>query len=244
MPIDTRVDGDPAAIRDTARWLREHLAFEVAGSARALSLSRADAAAGWEGVAGSAFHDRMASAGVKATALRGDISGTAGAFDELAGHLDDVRQRMRTAQQIAAAAGLAVTGDRIHEPGPAPDVPELPGNDAATPDMVAARNDAIEATAANARQWAAYRAATEEAVLARAREEAALQAVRAHHASVLRVPLIRAGDVTAAGHTQTPAGLGISAAAGALAERLTAAGAGSGTVAPGAPEPGAEASPD
>ena len=233
MPVDTRVDGDPDAVRATARWLRDHLAFEVAGGARALSLSRVDAAAGWESVAGSAFHDRMSSAGFKADALRGDITATAGALDELAAHLDDVKQRMRTAREIAAAAGLVVSGERILEPGPAPAVPELPGNNAATPGMVAARDAAIQATAVNAQQWEAYRAATEEAVLARAREQAALEAVRAEHASVLGTPPIRSGDVTAAGHTQTRTGLGISASAGALPRSATGLGAATGAGADG-----------
>ncbi|WP_229068834.1 WXG100 family type VII secretion target [Actinoplanes sp. DH11] len=139
MPIDTRLDGQPEQVRATARWLRDQLAFEVGAGATAMTTTRAEAAQGWQGAAGSAFGDRMSREASAAGELRATLEDTAGRLTELADQLDRARQHMAAAREVAANGGLAVDGYLIGDPGTAPAAPDP----AATPAVLAAHTDAV-----------------------------------------------------------------------------------------------------
>ncbi|BCY06333.1 hypothetical protein [Actinoplanes sp. L3-i22] len=131
MPIDTRLDGRPEEVRATARWLRDGLGFEVAACASATAEVRADAQRGWHGAAGSAFRRRAAETAATAGSLHSEIGATSRRLTEYANHLAAAQQHMAGAREIALAGGLIVDGFTIHDPLPAPVVPEIPDPDTA-----------------------------------------------------------------------------------------------------------------
>lgn len=123
MPIDTRLPGDPGAVRTAATWLRDGLRASVAAAADEAHRTRRDSEAVWSGGAGDAFRSRLGTAVGPADALGEDATGSARALERWAGDLDSARAAMERARTLALDAGLVVTGDVIEEPGPAPVAP-------------------------------------------------------------------------------------------------------------------------
>jgi hypothetical protein len=116
MPIDTRLDGNPATLYAGSQYLRSRLGFEVDGAATTLRAAGDEARHGWLGSAGAAFSDRMAGAAVLADALRAEIDATALTLSQYADMLTGAQTTMIAARQLAAGQGLIVTGTMILDP--------------------------------------------------------------------------------------------------------------------------------
>lgn len=147
MPIDTRVPGDPGAVRTAAAWLRDGLHTAVAAAADEAHRTRRDSEGVWSGGAGEAFRTRLGTAVGPADALGEDALGSARALERWAADLDSARAAMERARTVAVDAGLVVTGEVIEEPGPAPVAPAGadPVRAAAAADLHAGRVDAWNA---------------------------------------------------------------------------------------------------
>lgn len=114
--LETRVEGDPAALEAYADWVRRHVAA-VADDAASDVADAATSGRAWSGAAGQAFLDR---AGGLAGALHGLASRAAEAADLLAAHAQVLRAAQAAADAVrrrAAAAGLPVVGTLVHGPG-------------------------------------------------------------------------------------------------------------------------------
>jgi hypothetical protein len=118
MPIDTRIDGDPASIRASADWLGKALATGIDRSVTDLFAARDGAEAGWQGDAGPAFRGRMDNAARKGDTLRADVERVARSFQAYADDLTTAQAGMERARGIAREAGLALAGTTILDPGP------------------------------------------------------------------------------------------------------------------------------
>lgn len=116
MPIDTRLDGNPASLYAGSQYLRSRLGLEVDGSAAALRTAGDEARHGWLGSAGSTFGARMTTAAARAGALRAEIDATALTFSQYADMLAGAQTTMIVARQIAMSAGLIVAGTMILDP--------------------------------------------------------------------------------------------------------------------------------
>ncbi|MFC4071359.1 eCIS core domain-containing protein [Actinoplanes subglobosus] len=116
MPIDTRLDGNPASLYAGSQYLRSRLGLEVDGSAAALRTAGAEARHGWLGSAGTTFGTRMTTAAARAAALRAEIDATALTFSQYADMLAGAQTTMIVARQIAASGGLVVAGTMILDP--------------------------------------------------------------------------------------------------------------------------------
>jgi hypothetical protein len=145
MPIDTRIDGDPASIRASADWLRNRLAVQVDHCVDELFGARDDADAGWRGDAGPAFSSRMDAAARTSDTLRADAERVAQSFNTYADDLSTAQAGMERARGIARDAGLQLSGTTILDPGPAPAVTAWPADRAPTPAMVEAHNAKVAA---------------------------------------------------------------------------------------------------
>jgi hypothetical protein len=116
MPIDTRLDGNPATLYAGSQYLRTRLGFEVDGAATTLRAAGDEARHGWLGSAGAAFSDRMSTAATRADALRAEIEATALTFSQYADMLTGAQATMLVARQIAMSGGLIVSGTTILDP--------------------------------------------------------------------------------------------------------------------------------
>ncbi|MEU4622731.1 hypothetical protein AB0G04_22520 [Actinoplanes sp. NPDC023801] len=116
MPIDTRLDGDPASLFSGAHWLRGRLGAEADGCATALRLAGDEARHSWVGAAGAAFSERMAAAAVLADGLRTEAEAAATTFTEYGRTLATAQGLMQAARSLAAGQGLVVAGTTIYDP--------------------------------------------------------------------------------------------------------------------------------
>lgn len=160
MSIDTRIDGDPESIRRSATWLQSTLQANVHSCGNQIYRARTHAESSWRGDASSAFQEKMSSAGKGADVVDTDTGQLARSFYDYADDLHTAQSGMRRAREIACEAGLAVNGDVIEEPGPAPTSPQ----GATTPEQPHALNQAVQD---HHRQVRGYIAAREEADRAR-----------------------------------------------------------------------------
>jgi hypothetical protein len=133
MPIDTRLDGDPAGIRASATWLTASLATAVDQSVTDLFQVRDQAESGWRGDAGPVFHRRMDDGGRRADDLRADAERAGQSLNVYADDLATAQAGMARARAIAAEGGLTLAGDTILDPGAGPPRPA-----AAVPEQVSA----------------------------------------------------------------------------------------------------------
>ncbi|RZU51601.1 hypothetical protein EV385_3432 [Krasilnikovia cinnamomea] len=195
MPIDTRIDGDPASIRATATWLRGRLAASLDQSVDDLFAARDQGDGAWRGDAGPAFTARMDSAGRKSDALRGDVERVAQGFNRYADDLATAQAGMERARGIARDAGLQLAGDVIMDPGPAPALTALPTDRAPTPEMVQAHNSSVTAYNAHQDKVAAYAQAQDEAKRSSAAWDAAKGIYKNMADDVRTKPLLVAADV-------------------------------------------------
>jgi uncharacterized protein YukE len=145
MPIDTRIDGDPANIRAAATWLNNSLAGQVDKSITDLFAVRDQADGSWQGDAGPTFRGKMDNAGRKANQLRADAERAAQTFNSYADDLTTAQSGMARARDIALSGGLQLDGDTILDPGPGSAQPTAPTGAAVTADQVTAYNTQVTA---------------------------------------------------------------------------------------------------
>lgn len=168
MPIDTKIEGNPESVRGVSHWLRDSLGSAVSNAASQIYNARNSADAGWVGPASEAFRTRMTTGAERADGLSVATRDIAQDFDTFAAELQRVQDGMRTARENAAAAGLMVEGDLIHEPRSPPPAPgPEPTGAAATPEAVAAHNDAVTAQSSHTALMHAYNSAQHAANSAR-----------------------------------------------------------------------------
>ncbi|MCV7068248.1 hypothetical protein H7H51_25615 [Mycolicibacterium farcinogenes] len=118
MPIDTKVEGDPNAVRSVANWIRSTLASKVSLTVDQLHTARTTASADWKGDAGDAFVARLTSGTPKAEGLETAIGSSAQAIDNFATELQRAQSDMQKVRDKAAAAGLTISGFTIQDPSP------------------------------------------------------------------------------------------------------------------------------
>lgn len=143
MPLETRLEGNPAAIRACAAYLRSELCSRADDLAGVTIRQRSVLASAWEGSSGDAF-------GVRARALAGAAddfvaqgTATAAALEGVAVALKQAQGGLDSVRTTAAAAGLDVHGTQVLEPTAPPAAgPPLPVD--ATPVEVSAHENAVE----------------------------------------------------------------------------------------------------
>ncbi|TKG64252.1 WXG100 family type VII secretion target [Prauserella endophytica] len=163
MPLDTKLEGNPESIRGAADWLRNSLQNRVREAASQIYNARNAADSGWTGDASQAFRDKMTQGAGKADELATAAGDMAQKFDDHAAELQRALDTMERARQIAREGGLAVDGDMIADPGPAPAAPAaLPTDGSATPAMAQAHADGVAAREAHERKVAAFNQAKTE----------------------------------------------------------------------------------
>ncbi|WKG05093.1 WXG100 family type VII secretion target [Mycolicibacterium sp. HK-90] len=119
MPIDTKIEGDPNAVRSAANWMRSTLATKISNTVDQIHSARTTASGDWQGDAGGAFVARMTSGATKAEALEASVISSAQTIDNFATELQRAQTDMQSVRDNAAAAGLTVDGFTIHSPRPA-----------------------------------------------------------------------------------------------------------------------------
>lgn len=118
--IDTKVEGDPAAVTSAANWLRDTLAkgLEKAGDEQQDARNRSRSS--WEGETASSYRNVSGDV-LKATDKHEErVKRAATALDDYAARLKRLESDMRSIRTRAANGGLTVAGTVIHPP---PDVP-------------------------------------------------------------------------------------------------------------------------
>ena len=165
MPIDTRIAGDPAAVRGAGGWLRDRFATAVTYTVDEVHGARRDSESAWTGGSADAFRSRTLTASAGADRLAEDAVGVARSLDRYAADLDTALAGMERARRIAADGGLAVVDGVVQDPGPGMTVPMLPAG--STPEQAEAHAAAMGQAQAAQRRIAAYEAAVDEAAQAR-----------------------------------------------------------------------------
>jgi uncharacterized protein YukE len=156
MSIDTEIKGNPENARAAASWLRDLLSSRVSDAASQIYQARNRAEASWQGDAGEAFRAKMTTGAQKTDELAVAATEAAADIDEYAAGLHRVQENMRAVRETAAAAGLTMNGFVIEDPGPGPASPGEPPTGEATPEDVAAHNDAVDRARAHADLVEAY----------------------------------------------------------------------------------------
>lgn len=164
MPINTRLEGQPDSIRQVATWLRSKLQARVYDCASQAYRARTHAESGWRGQASSSFQARMTTAAQGMDVVADDAGRLSQSFDEYADGLHTAQVGMKRAREIARRGGLVINRDTIEDPGPAPTATQaLPADGSATPAMVLAHNQGIEAQQDYLRKMEAFNQAKSEA---------------------------------------------------------------------------------
>ncbi|PRX44333.1 hypothetical protein B0I33_112211 [Prauserella shujinwangii] len=207
MPIDTRIEGDPASVTEVAAWVRDALASRVTDTASKIYDARNNADAGWHGPAAEVFRDRMTQGAQLTDEFAGTARKMAQKFDELAADPRRAKAEMERIRGEASEAGLTVDRSMIHDPGPAPGAPgPQPTGDAATPEAMQAYHDAVRAQQAHDARVSAYEQARNDADAVRRAWQGSVETIAAEANSVGPKAWLTVSDV--AGNT-------IAAAAGA-----------------------------
>ncbi|MBE9376397.1 hypothetical protein IQ251_18250 [Saccharopolyspora sp. HNM0983] len=156
MPLNTEVEGDPAGIRASARWLSQVTQrIDTAGTRGHQASSSSEPT--WTSSAGDSFRGGMSRVGPEIDEVSTDHTAMCRELNEHADNLDTVKQRIAQARQHASEAGLTVHGNRIMEPGPEPTPPTpLPSDEPATPEQQRTYAAGTQAQAAYARKVQAY----------------------------------------------------------------------------------------
>ena len=162
MSIETEIKGSPASIMDVATWVTNRLAPTVDRGADALAGSARDADGEWRGRTGDAFVSAMRRGATSVDDGQAATRRVGAALADYSGSLSSLQARMSSIRQEARAAGLAVNGFVVEEPGSGPAHPGAPP-EVASQDAV----DAYDAgVAAYDRHQALVRAFNELAVRA------------------------------------------------------------------------------
>lgn len=201
MPLDTAVPGRPEDVHGLATWVRSTLGIQLGATAGQLNSATRTAATGWLGASGEAFRTRMDRGARGTDELATTAADSARALDDFAVGLQRTQADMNEVRLTAAAAGLAVDGDLILEPGAAPPPPGPPPvGPAATPEAVAAHADATSAVGRWQELDAAYRRAGEAALaLRRHQNTLVVSALQNAYDDVTKKWFLSAGDMVGAG---------------------------------------------
>lgn len=144
MALDTEITGDPASVERASTWLRGTLAPGVDGAADALVAARKSADSDWNGDAGPAFSAQMRTASTRTDELTTLVKKSAASCEQYASRLRTAQDRMAAVREAASAAGLAVHGFTIENPGPGPGDPgPPPTGDLVTPHQVDLYNTSV-----------------------------------------------------------------------------------------------------
>lgn len=136
--IETRIEGDPGAVRTAARWLRTGLATQLDLAGDSQVAARGAASSGWEGEAADAYQDFSRSVLSGTDTHAGRIRRAATACEAFATRLEQAQTAMAGLRSRASRGGLDVSGTVIAAP---PSVP--PGMVEVGSPQEAARLDAI-----------------------------------------------------------------------------------------------------
>lgn len=137
--IDTKVEGDPAAVTGAATWLRDTLAKNLEKAGDEQQDARTDSRSRWEGETASSYRN-VAGDVLKANDKHEErVKRAATALDDYAAKLKRLEQDMVAHRSTARGGGLTVEGTVIHQPADAPSTSFEPGSPEET-----AYNDAID----------------------------------------------------------------------------------------------------
>ena len=167
--IDTEVRGQPGELRDSAEKLRGYVTPVVATLGDTLVAARRGAEDTWSSPAGEAFNTRMSDLIDPVDQLETYLGEAASGLDLLAGELEQSQRSMEAIRSDAAAAGLAVNGFVIEDPGPPLRDPGPVPTDADT-HAAAAHADQTAAYNTQRARLDAYTAAASEAAEVRSKE--------------------------------------------------------------------------
>lgn len=175
MPLNTKVEGEPASIRASAQWLSQvEQKIHTAGTHARQASSTSEAS--WTSSAGDSFRGGMSQIAPKIDDVATDHADMCRELNKHADNLDTVKQRTEQARQHAREAGLTVNGDQIMEPGPEPTPPApLPSDKPATPEQQQAHAAGTQAQAAYARKVQAYQQCSQTIDDARKLENSSLE---------------------------------------------------------------------
>src|SRR6478735_8504745 len=115
MPLETRLDGTPGAIRAAASYLRSDLGHRADHLSTVTYQQRSAMASSWEGAAGEAFGTRASALAGAADRLAAQARADATVLDELAAALRQAQDGLESVRTAAAAAGLGVHGTVVME---------------------------------------------------------------------------------------------------------------------------------
>jgi len=162
VSIETKIEGEPAAIRDAGRWLQGRFASEALSAGDAVAAQRRSLASDWQGSAGDAFGGRAGTLAETADSVAGVAREGGAALETVAAALERAKQDMADVRSEAAGAGLTVSGTVIEEPKPVP-VPSLVPVDRLDGAGRAAQAQAVHAYSEYQEQVKAYRKAQRDA---------------------------------------------------------------------------------
>lgn len=114
--IQTRVDGEPRALRAASTYLLLDLGRGVDDLAERVVAERADALGGWEGEAGRAFADQALVLARAGREVADGLRALGWRLEELADVLETVQDGMAQLRDLARRAGLRVVGTAIAPP--------------------------------------------------------------------------------------------------------------------------------
>lgn len=156
MPLNLKVEGDPASIRATTQWLSQ-VEEKVHTAGTHANQARSGSEAAWPSEAGESFRGGMSRVAPKIDDVATDHADMCRELNKHADDLDTVKQRVEQARSHAQGVGLQVNGDQIMEPGPEPTTPApLPTDKPPTPEQEKTHTAGTQAQAAFARKVQAY----------------------------------------------------------------------------------------
>jgi uncharacterized protein YukE len=118
--MDTKVEGDPAAVTKAATWLRDTLAKNLESAGDEQQDARTGARSRWEGETASSYQN-FAGDLLKATDKHeGRVKRAATALDQYAARLQQCIDDMSDIRGRASSGGLTVSGTVIQQPSDAP----------------------------------------------------------------------------------------------------------------------------
>lgn len=114
--IETRVDGDPAALREASRYLLLDLGRGAVDLADRVAAERSLALGAWDGEAGRAFAEEAARLARAGDGVADTVRTLGWRLEELADELEALREGMAQLRDVARAAGLRVVGTVVAAP--------------------------------------------------------------------------------------------------------------------------------
>lgn len=134
--LDTEITGRPETVRAAASWLGTTVAPGIEDGRVALRRAGQDASSEWVGVSGAAFGSRVAATGRKVDGLHSVVERAATCLATYADSMRACQDRMGVVRDRASAAGLAVSGFLVLNPGTGPARPaDRSGDQLADPEL-------------------------------------------------------------------------------------------------------------